>query len=383
MRWRLVSLRNLMGLSSPLLGSIADRIGYRAVMRIGLLLTGIGFLLLATGAGLPVIIIGMIVTGIGQAGYTPMAQSYLSAKLPYSKRSRYLGILEYSWALAGIIGLFLIGHLIEWSSWRAPLFILAAGFFFMTFVFTTLPKAKEERGEPEDVAGTLKGADSAPVSELETEGVEGGPETLPASTTERLRRFLYLGPHKRSAWAAISINFFNFFAISHVMIIHGGWLVKEYGLRAGELGNVALLLGMIDWAASILVSIYGDRIGKKRSVLLGLGGMIVFFGLMPLLNVSLPFAVIAIALPRFCFEFATVSNFPLISEQYPAERGKVMSLSFAMGLSGPVIAGMTGPVAYLEWGVWGLGPVSLLSSLCSLLLLLLFVAEEPHGSPSE
>ncbi|MFP4490242.1 MAG: MFS transporter, partial [Spirochaetaceae bacterium] len=175
------------------------------------------------------------------------------------------------------------------------------------------------------------------------------------------------------------INFFNFFAATHVMIIHGGWLENEYGLGAGQLGTVALLLGFTDWGASILVSIYGDKIGKKRSVLIGTGGMALFFALMPLLNVSLPLALIALSLPRFFFEFAVVSNFPLISEQYPEERGKVMAFSFSIGLIGPVVSGITGPAMYLRWGVWGLGPVSFASAMVSILLLLLCVKEEPHA----
>lgn len=344
---RLVSLKNLMGLSAPLLGNLADRLAYRTVMRMGLLLSGAGFLLLAFGSGLPLIIAGMVLSGIGQAGYTPTIQAYLSAKLPYEKRSRYLGILEYSWALAGIIGLFFIGHLMEWYNWRLPLFILAGGFFGMTLIFATLPEVKEGGRTP------------------------GGPGTL--------KSFFDLGKHKKSAWAAVAATFFNFLAISHLMIIHGGWLEIEYGLTAGQLGNVALLMGFADWGASILVSIYGDRIGKRRGVLLGVGGMSLFFLILPLLDVSLPLALTAIALPRFCFEFATVSNFPLLSEQLPPQRGKIMALSFSAGLSGTVITGMTGPAFYLRWGVWGLGPFSLVFSLVSLLLLLLFVREQPYG----
>lgn len=93
-------------------------------------------------------------------------------------------------------------------------------------------------------------------------------------------------------------------------------------------------------------------------MLIGTCGMALFFALMPQLNVSLPLALIALSLPRFFFEFAIVSSFPLISEQYPAERGKVMAFTFSIGVAGPVVSGITGPAMYLKWGVWGLGPVS-------------------------
>lgn len=370
---RLVSVRNLMGLSAPLFGSLADTIGYKAVMRIGLLLTGLGFLLLAGDFGFYLLLLGMIVSGVGQACYTPTVQAYLSAKLPYTKRARYLGILEYSWALSGIVGLFLIGHLMEWFNWRVPLIILSVGFLVMLLIFGLLPKvehykSKDKTSSAKERSESNKASSSA-----------SKPQVKAKDLAVRAREFFYLGEHRKSAWAAILINFFNFFAVSHVMIIHGAWLEQEYGLEAGHLGNVALLLGLVDWIASILVSIYCDRIGKKRSVFFGVGGMMIFFALLPFLNVSLTVAVVSIALPRFFFEFATVSNFPLISEQYPAERGKVMALSFSAGLFGPVISGMTGPSFYLQWGVWGLGPVSFLSSLVSLFLLLKFVKEEPYN----
>ncbi len=361
---RLVSVKNLMGLSAPLLGNLADRFGYRTVMRAGLLLSGAGFLLLGSGSGLILIIAGMVLSGIGQAGYTPTIQAYLSAKLSYEKRSRYLGILEYSWALAGIIGLFFIGHLMDWYNWRLPLFILAGGFFGMSLIFATLPEAQESEGRGRD--------------ERAGESRNGAMGRL-----KNIKAFFDLGEHRGSAWGAVAVNFFNFLAISHLMIIHGGWLEMEYGLTAGQLGNVAFLMGFADWGASILVSIYGDRIGKRRGVLLGVGGMSLFFLILPFLDVSLPLALAAIALPRFCFEFATVSNFPLLSEQLPSQRGKIMALSFSAGLSGTVITGLTGPAFYLRWGVWGLGPFSLLFSLVSLLLLTLFVRERPYGDKGE
>ena len=58
---RLVSVRNLMGLSAPLLGSLADRFGYKMIMRLGLVLAGAGFVLLATDIGFALVLIGMVV----------------------------------------------------------------------------------------------------------------------------------------------------------------------------------------------------------------------------------------------------------------------------------------------------------------------------------
>ena len=174
------------------------------------------------------------------------------------------------------------------------------------------------------------------------------------------------------------MNFFNFFAVFHLMITHGAYLELEYGLGPARLGTIALLLGLTDWAGSILVSFAGDRIGKRRSLIIGAAGMLASFVLLPFLNFGFSIALIGLVLPRFFFEFATVSNFPLLSEQYPAGRGKVLAFGVSGGLLGTTIAAATGPAAYMKYGLWGLGPFSAAASLLSLLVLLFLVRERPY-----
>ncbi|HDQ14083.1 MAG TPA: MFS transporter, partial [Sediminispirochaeta sp.] len=182
----LVSLRNLSGLSAPLIGSLADRIGYRRVMQLCLLALAGGVLLLASGLGPVVFIPAMLLWGLGQGGFTPTVHSYLSSRLPYRRRSRYLGMLEYSWALAGIFGLFLIGLLIEVYGWRAPLYLLGAGALISALAVSTLPLSPD---------ATRK--------------------VPPRAVAKRpaLRGFFDLGKHRASAWGAAAVNVFNFFAL--------------------------------------------------------------------------------------------------------------------------------------------------------------------------
>ena len=360
---RLVSLRNLSGLLAPVIGGLADRYGYRLMMRVNLLLVGMGLLLFAAGGGSPLIYLGMILWGAGQGGFAPNAHSYLSGRLPYERRSRYLGMLEYSWAIAGILGLFGIGLLIEAFGWRLPLYLLAGGLILSSLLMRTLPKVDHGLEQPEGVAGDEE------------------PDASPGGFVSRIRAFFDLGPHARSAWGAVLVNLFNFFAVFHLMIVHGAYLELEYGLSPAKLGSVALILGLADWGGSILVSLAGDRIGKRRSLILASLGMILFFMLLPFLTWNFPVAVAGLILPRFFFEVATVSNFPLLSEQYPAGRGKVLAFGVAAGLIGSTVAATTGPAAYLNAGLWAIGPVSAGASLVSLGLLLFVVRDRP-ATPS-
>lgn len=350
----IVSLRGIMGLSSPLMGVMADRIGYKKIMQGGLFLTGIGMIVAGLSHNVLLFSAAVVITGIGQAGYTPNLHAYLSTKLSYNKRAMGIGIIEYSWALAGILGLFLAGYLIEEFSWRAPFLFFGTLLVIMAVLYQTLPVSK-------------KGIQKTTSVQKETVTFE--------SLKKQADTFFHLGPHAGSAWGTIIIQGLNMFAIMHVMIIHGGWLSSEYGLDSIKLGKIAFLFGLGDLFSSVLVSIITDRIGKRKSVLIGVVGMSLGFVIMPFLNVSLYPAIISILIPRLFFEFATVSNLALLTGQAPSQRGKVMSLSTAVGLVGITTATALGPINYYQWGVTGLAVISFIPAVVSFFITLSVVQE--------
>ena len=96
---QLVSLRSLMGLFSPLFGTMADRRGYRFTMRLSLLLVGLGFLMVGISRSVWLAAPGMALMGLGSFSFVPTLQAYLSNRLPYQQRARGLGNL---WSMLGL-----------------------------------------------------------------------------------------------------------------------------------------------------------------------------------------------------------------------------------------------------------------------------------------
>lgn len=353
---RLVSLRSATGLAAPLFGVMADRRGYRYVMRLGLMLNALGFLIIGSSTNLGLAMLGMVLTGFGTFAFLPSIQAYLSARLPYESRGRGLGILEYAWALSGIGGLFLAGLLIAATSWRVPFFLLSASMFVFWFVYMRLPAAVNR---PPQINGP-------------------GPTQRPGLSV-RIRHFLNLGATHGSAWANVAVAGLIMYSAMHIMITYGAWMEKEYGLSASMLGSVALILGVADLTGSGLVSLFSDRIGKRRSVMAGSALALVGYLLLPVLNVSLISALAGLVLARFAFEFSIVSNMALLSEQSPDQRGKVLTFGVTSNLVGTTLAGFTGPWAYAAWGVAGLSILPAVAVSLALLILLVWV-QEPRGS---
>jgi predicted MFS family arabinose efflux permease len=349
---RLLGLRSLMGVFALVFDGLAERWGYRSAMR-GELLIGIaGLVLVGASPNLWSALLGMLLMGLGFYSFVPTLRAYLSFQIPYAQRGRWFGILEYSWALSGIVGLYLMGRLIDWFGWRAPFFALAAGLLVAWLVFGELPPTERTTASQ--------------------------PAAAKMPLAQRVRNFFTFATNRRSAWGAILAGTIVNFGVLHIFTVYGVWLADGYGLEAGQLGTVALVFGAADLCGSVLVSVVTDRLGKRRSVLWGLVGSLALFTLLPVLDRSLVWAVGALALSRFCFEFSTVSHMSLVSEQVPSQRGKVVTLSFAFGVVGAALSGFTGPLAYARFGVTGLAPVGAVAVALGYLLIWGWV-KEPAG----
>jgi predicted MFS family arabinose efflux permease len=90
------------------------------------------------------------------------------------------------------------------------------------------------------------------------------------------------------------------------------------------------------------VALLSDRMGKRRSALIGLTGTAAAYLLLPRLPHQLPFAVAGIAFLVLSFEFTIVVLIPLVSGMSAKARGTLMALNtatIAVGrIIGPVLA---------------------------------------------
>ncbi len=387
---RFLSLRSAVGLSAPLFGNAADRYGYLRVMRLALVLAAAGTFLLGSGAGFWSVAAGMVLSGVGLTGFMPTVQAYISAQLPFAQRARGIGILEYSWALAGILGLSLMGILFDRFSWQVPFLVLGAAILAAWALLGFLPKAP--RGADTQLAGNGGETGGARAA---IPGVNGIPEdaagqkvrpafapqfsTVVARAVRQITALFDLGSNRRSAYAVIGANCLFLFGQGHVLIAHGVWLQNEYGLTASALGLAALAQGAAELIGAVLVSLITDRVGKKRSFQAGILGSTLFYIALPIVNRGLWPVIGALLLLRFAYEYGLVSAIALITEQAPDRRGKVISLSVAINLLGITLTGFTGPWMYTHFGVWGLGPVSAVCTLAAFVLVTIW-GREPAGT---
>src|SRR5262245_14133117 len=120
----LVFIRSIVGVLAPIFGILADKYGRRKFMALGLLgeAASVATTALAEGWGATG---PMVLHGLSLAAFLSAQQAYISDQVAYEKRGRALGVVEFAWAGAGILGLPIAGWMIDRFGWQAPFFLLA------------------------------------------------------------------------------------------------------------------------------------------------------------------------------------------------------------------------------------------------------------------
>lgn len=310
----LMSLRSSMIFLSPFFGAWTDRRGARNLLAAALVVQAAALYWLSTASGFAAAVPPMLLLGLASAAFIPNLQAAISEQTPFHRRGRVLGIVEFSWAIVGLIVLPVVGAVMTVQGWQAPLRVVALSSLVVAPLALLLP------GQRRRLA------------------------TLHAG----MRRSAAVVLRSTSARAGIIVNGLMFAAAETFFVTYGAWMEQSFGMRPDQVGRVAAALGLAELIASTTSSLFIDRIGKRRGVGAGLVGMAALMATLPLAGASLPLALAAMFLFTVAFEFTIVSNIGLMSEQVPTLRGTVLSLS-AMS-AGLVRAGSaTAGAALFQW----------------------------------
>ena len=338
---RLVTLRMVGMMAAPLLGPVADRYGRRRIMVVALLTFALASLVL-TGAGtLSAAVVAFLFYGVAKALYDPTVYAYLGDTVPYHERGRAIGIVELSWSGAWLLGVPVSGFLIERFGWRAPWAILGVlGLLGAWLTHAYLPPA---RGP----------------SERDREAL-----TIAALVGD-WRKLLLCRP------VVLLLLVISFLTLANEIpfIVYGAWLETTFGLSLSALGVASIVVGLAEATAELGASVITDRLGKRRSMLMGLAGLAASSIVLPWLSgLGLVAALGGVALMLLTFEFTLVSLLPLATELAPDARASLLSLvvtAFSLSrILGAVVGGWL-------WRWENIALHAAVGTLCALVAMLL------------
>lgn len=335
----LIAVNQVTGLLSLFFGPMADRWGHRLM-----LLAGLGFLAAGMlGSGFfpyySVILIGLFLAGLGKSAFDPALLAYVGESVPFERRGLFVGFMETAWAVSTLVGVPLVGFLIEHFGWRAPFLVIGSlALLGMITVAFLIPGACSERGQ----------------------------EKAPFAMIGSWKRLL----SQRAGLGILGFSFFLSIANDNFFVVYGAWMEGAFHLSVVSLGITTSLIGGAELLGESLTASLGDRLGLRRSMTIGLLLSTAGYLLLPLTEGSLPGALSALFFIFLFTEFSIVSALSLSTEVMPEARATMMSGYLAAASLGRVFGALMGG---LVWGLGGLAAVAFLSaSINALALLCLF-----------
>jgi predicted MFS family arabinose efflux permease len=331
-----VTLRWVVGMFAPVLGSIADQRGRRFGMLAGILLFIIGMSLVAIYPSFLTFGAALLLGILSKYLFDPSMQAYFGDRVPYEKRGTALAVTEASWSLAFIAGVPLVGILIARFGWSAPFpFLAGLGLVMFVVIWWMIPS---------------------------TDAVSR------QSTTASAQNFRTVLTNV-SALAGISIAVWASAANELVNLIFGVWLEDSFGLKIAALAGASAVIGVSELSGEGLVALTTDRLGKPRALVLGLIGNILAALLLPVVGRTAVGALVGLFLFYITFEYVLVSHIPLMTEVMPSARATLLSFNVMGHSLGRTIGALLATIMYQRFGFVPVTFIAILFNVFALLAL--------------
>jgi predicted MFS family arabinose efflux permease len=336
-----VTIRSTMGFFTPIYGSAADQWGRRITMLVALALYAAGMIGVAVFPTYPVFLVGMVLGGASKAVFDAAMQAHLGDTVPYERRGFAVAMVEVGWSAAFLLGMPVMGVLIDKWGWTAPFPWLAALTLLMAYVlYRQVPPDRQHKSE-------------------RISFVDGARTVL----THPVALFGLI-----ASAASVGAN-------EIVSIVYGAWMEESFTLNLTALGAASAVIGIAELGGEGLVATLSDRLGKKRAIMLGLGLNAVTCLAMPLISHELIGAMIGLFFYYLTFEFSLVSIIPMMTELVPGARATMMAANVAAFQAARALGALAGPRLFDYGLIAVVGTAAVLNVIAVVILLLLVKAD--------
>ncbi len=312
-----VTARSFTGALSPFITPIADKRGRKLSMLIGLGMFTLSSALIFFWPTYLSFFISINLAFLGMYVYVSSMEAYLGDNVRENQRGLALAMVEWGWALAFIIGMPLVGWMMDQYGWQAPFPVLAGfGVISMLLIGGMVPNLKPPAGQTTGMLASIKEVLKTP-----------------------------------SARAALLMSLLLVASNEVINLVFGVWLGTSFGLKLAALGAASVFIGVSELVGESLGGVLSDRIGRKRSIWLGMGFIVLISAALPLIGRSQVGAFTGLFLFYLAFEFAFVAAQPLMTNLVPEARATMMGINKTALSLGRMIGALVSPFLF-TLGFW-------------------------------
>ena len=324
----LIAVNQATAILGILFGPLADRLGYRLMMLAGLAMLVAGMFAAGFFPFYVVLLIALFLAGMGKSIFDPAVQAYASERVPFRRRGLAIGFLEFAWAGSTLVGIPVVGLLIDGFGWRSPFFVMGGSGVIGIVLLRFLMPAQEG-------------------------GLERRQQYF-LGFRDSLKQLVV----KRRALGALGLALCASIANDNLFVVYGAWIEKAFNLSIVALGLGTSVIGVAELLGETLTAALADRFGLKRSVALGLILSTICYGMLPFFGKTFSLALVGLFLIFLTFEFMIVTSLSLTTELLTGSRATMMAGYFATAGIGRVIGALIGGPIWLDGGIFATGLVS-------------------------
>jgi DHA1 family tetracycline resistance protein-like MFS transporter len=302
--------------SGPIWGNLSDRFGRKSMLLISQVGTLVGFLMLAFSRSLPMLYASRIVDGIF-GGNFPIAKAVIGDVVPPQERSKHMSNIGVAHVLSSLIGPGLGGLLSQWGILAPGLLSAALTCITITVTFLYL----RESNPPKQRSRAKE------IPEQQHTNVRG---SIRRNSTAR---YLLI------QWGFHTMSFMIYVACIAL------FANLQLGLDSKEMGLLLMAAGVVRVLVRFLVFIpLLERLGDRRTSMLGLGIFVVVYLLLGFVRNELQFALVlcTVSFAAACTR-GVLTGF-LSRAVKPWEQGKAMGTSASLDsfaqITGPLVGGI-------------------------------------------
>eukprot|EP00003_Mantamonas_plastica_P002281 TRINITY_DN1172_c0_g1_i3.p1 TRINITY_DN1172_c0_g1~~TRINITY_DN1172_c0_g1_i3.p1 ORF type:complete len:431 (-),score=147.98 TRINITY_DN1172_c0_g1_i3:58-1350(-) len=279
------------------------------------------------------------------------------------------GIVEQSWALAGLLGIPMIGLMLNRLDWTLTYVILGCVMFVIDLLLLWRWWGSPDGDKDVEKASVVpNGTTTKQQDESEEKPENSEPELSPWGTLKNGFSVVMSQPVANWTFFLLIIHGGSYNA---VFAAFGSWLVDDYKLDVEQIGLVVLAIGIGEVLGALCVSLFGAKIGRHETVFWGLVASLVSAVIIiivaPIMNVWA--AGFSIAFTFFVAEFCIVGMIAWGADLVPENSGTMMALFFASMALGRTWSALIADPVYSTFGIYGIAVLSIIVLIICILLL--------------
>ena len=178
---------------------------------------------------------------------------------------------------------------------------------------------------------------------------------------------------------AMGFAFFFNAANDIFFVVYGAWLESSFDISVVVLGAGTAVIGVAELCGEGLTAAFSDRLGLKKSLVIGTCLTVLNYAMIPLYGASLAMALVGIFFLFLAFEFSIVTSIALCTEILPGSRATMISALMAAAGLGRVAGALAGGPVWLLGGISATGLTAAAVTGAALIVLVVGFKEWQDG----